>query len=52
MAEVIQQDNEFASHKTKDAITSGKIVIYPTDTVYGIGCDALNATSVEKIKKI
>ena len=51
MAEVIQQDNEFASHKTKDAITSGKIVIYPTDTVYGIGCDALNATSVEQIKK-
>ncbi len=29
-----------------------KIVIYPTDTVYGIGCDATNETLVDKIFQI
>jgi len=33
-------------------IKSGKIFIYPTDTIYGIGCDATNKQAVEKIKKI
>lgn len=30
-------------------LAEGKIFIYPTDTVYGIGCDATNPTSVKKI---
>jgi L-threonylcarbamoyladenylate synthase len=34
------------------AIKAGKIFIYPTDTVYGLGCDALNKKSVERIKEI
>ena len=34
------------------AILAGGIVIYPTDTLYGIGCDATNATAVEKIRKL
>lgn len=36
----------------KQAILQGKIFIYPTDTIYGIGCDALNKEVVEKIKQI
>ena len=35
-----------------DAIRQGKIFIYPTDTIYGLGCDATNINSVEKIKSI
>ena len=31
------------------ALRDGGIVIYPTDTLYGIGCDALNVRAVEKI---
>lgn len=27
----------------------GKIFIYPTDTLYGIGCDATNSNSIQKI---
>ncbi len=36
---------------TRD-ILNGKIFIYPTDTIYGIGCNAENKSSVEKIKNI
>ena len=30
-------------------VRDGGIVIYPTDSVYAIGCDALNQRAVEKI---
>ena len=33
-------------------IKSGKIFIYPTDTIYGLGCDATNAEAVKKIREI
>ncbi|MBD3252976.1 threonylcarbamoyl-AMP synthase [Candidatus Pacearchaeota archaeon] len=35
-----------------EKIRQGKIFIYPTDTIYGIGCNALNKKSIEKIKVI
>jgi len=33
-------------------IKEGKLFIYPTDTIYGIGCNATNIASVNKIKTI
>jgi len=33
-------------------ILKGKLFIYPTDTIYGLGCNAENKDSVEKIKQI
>lgn len=30
-------------------LKSGGIILYPTDTIWGIGCDATNAAAVEKI---
>lgn len=38
--------------KVIDVLKNGGIVIYPTDTVYAMGCDALNVKAVEKICKI
>jgi len=35
--------------KVVSVLRDGGIVIYPTDTLYGIGCDALNVRAVEKI---
>ena len=31
------------------ALQSGDIILYPTDTIWGLGCDATNATAVQKI---
>ncbi len=36
-------------HKTLEVIQNGGIILYPTDTVWGIGCDATNAEAVKKI---
>jgi len=33
-------------------INQGKLFVYPTDTIYGLGCDATNQDSVEKIKQL
>jgi tRNA threonylcarbamoyl adenosine modification protein (Sua5/YciO/YrdC/YwlC family) len=33
-------------------LRQGGIIIYPTDTVYGLGCDIMNAKAVERIIKI
>lgn len=35
-----------------DEITAGKIFIYPTDTIYGLGCNAEDKIAVEKIKSL
>jgi len=36
----------------KKAMKSGEIFVYPTDTVYGIGCNALKVKSVAKVYSI
>ncbi|MCX7549972.1 L-threonylcarbamoyladenylate synthase [Xanthomarina sp. F2636L] len=33
-------------------LKQGGLILYPTDTVWGIGCDATNTESVEKIFKL
>jgi tRNA threonylcarbamoyl adenosine modification protein (Sua5/YciO/YrdC/YwlC family) len=35
-----------------DCLKNGGVIIYPTDTVYGLGCDIHNSKAVEKICKI
>jgi len=35
-----------------DVLKNGGLIIYPTDTVYGIGCDILNARAVEKVARL
>jgi L-threonylcarbamoyladenylate synthase len=43
---------EDAVLRSKEAVLAGKTIIYPTDTVYGIGGDALNQDVVERVRKI
>ncbi len=35
-----------------DTLRDGGVIIYPTDTIYGIGCDIYNQKAVEKICRI
>jgi len=38
--------------KCKDLLLQGKILLYPTDTVWGIGCDATNDEAIKRIYTI
>lgn len=38
--------------RASSIIKSGGIVVFPTDTVYGIGCDPYNKESIQRIYKI
>ena len=44
--------NEAAIKKVVDVLRNGGLVIYPTDTVYGLGCDITNSKALERIAKI
>lgn len=35
-----------------ERIAYGEIFIYPTDTIYGLGCNALNQKAVQKIRQL
>lgn len=35
-----------------DALEAGEVIAYPTDTVYGLGCDLFNKKAVEKLYRI
>ena len=35
-----------------NVMRKGGVILYPTDTVWGIGCDATNAEAVAKVYKI
>ncbi len=50
----IYQDNpnEAAIKKVVEVLKNGGLIIYPTDTVYGLGCDITNARALEKVAKI
>lgn len=38
--------------KASEIIKSGGVVVYPTDTVYGIGCNPYNKEAIQRIYKI
>lgn len=44
--------NEVAIKKVVEVLKNGGLVIYPTDTVYGLGCDITNTKALEQIAKI
>jgi len=38
--------------RAADAITAGELVVYPTETVYGLAADALDADAVERVFEV
>jgi tRNA threonylcarbamoyl adenosine modification protein (Sua5/YciO/YrdC/YwlC family) len=47
-----ENPNEKVIQQVVDVLKKGGIIIYPTDTVYGMGCDISNSKAIEKICKI
>ncbi|TBX65563.1 threonylcarbamoyl-AMP synthase [Flavobacterium silvisoli] len=56
MAEFIKiyedKPSEAAIKKVVDVLRNGGLIIYPTDTVYGLGCDITNTKALERVAKI
>ena len=38
--------------KTQEVLKNGGIILYPTDTIWGLGCDATNEEAVKRIYEI
>ncbi|MCP4314157.1 MAG: threonylcarbamoyl-AMP synthase [Bacteroidetes bacterium] len=43
---------EIEVRKAEEVLCSGGIILYPTDTIWGIGCDATNPEAVRRIYEI
>ncbi len=39
-------------NEARNALKNGSVIVYPTDTVWGIGCDPFNQKSVDNLFKI
>ncbi|MFN8336775.1 MAG: L-threonylcarbamoyladenylate synthase [Cyclobacteriaceae bacterium] len=39
-------------NRVVDILRKGGIVVYPTDTIYGIGCDLMNRKSIERLCRV
>jgi len=44
-----ENPNEKVLQQIVDVLKKGGVIIYPTDTVYGLGCDITNQKAIEKI---
>jgi tRNA threonylcarbamoyl adenosine modification protein (Sua5/YciO/YrdC/YwlC family) len=47
-----ENPDERKIRKVVECLRDGGLIIYPTDTVYGLGCDIFNARAVEKVARI
>jgi tRNA threonylcarbamoyl adenosine modification protein (Sua5/YciO/YrdC/YwlC family) len=56
MAQVYTVHPESPQRRTvdqiRDALQAGAVMLYPTDTVYAIGCDLNSKSAVEKVRKL
>lgn len=51
MQVITKEEFELNIEKYLKEIEDGKVFIYPTDTIYGIGCNALNSEAVKRIRE-
>jgi tRNA threonylcarbamoyl adenosine modification protein (Sua5/YciO/YrdC/YwlC family) len=47
-----ENPNEKTVQQVVDCLKNGGVIIYPTDTVYGLGCDITNKKALERVAKI
>lgn len=49
---ITKHELQLRKNEIKDRIKQGAVFIHPTDTIYGLGCNALNEEAVKKIREI
>ena len=47
-----ENPNPKAIEKVVEALKKGGLVIYPTDTIYGLGCDITNSKALQRLARI
>ncbi len=47
-----ENPNEKILEQVVDVLKKGGIIIYPTDTIYGLGCDITNQKAIERVAKL
>lgn len=52
MQVITKAEVKLRKEEIKERILKGEIFIHPTDTIYGLGCNALSSTAVKKIREI
>lgn len=56
MAEILTIDPEHLKGRhlgrAVEVLRSGGVIIYPTDTIYGLGCDITNKEAIERVRRI
>ena len=38
--------------RAADVLRQGGVIVYPTDTIYGLGCDITNKQAIERVQRI
>jgi len=52
LVKIIYWGNETAVELACSVLKNGGVIVYPTDTLYGFGCDAKDESAIEKINTI
>ena len=52
LVKIIYWENETAVELACSILNNGGVIVYPTDTLYGFGCDAKNESAIEKINAL
>ena len=54
MAKVLDILRQVEPHDLRPAVDAytGGVIIYPTDTIYGLGCDITNTQAVQRVQQI
>ncbi|HEX2608862.1 MAG TPA: L-threonylcarbamoyladenylate synthase [Flavisolibacter sp.] len=51
----MMQETQFFQNEVTEALhaaRSGKVLLYPTDTIWGLGCDATNPSAIRRIYEL
>jgi len=52
LGKLIKINSSSAALRACDVMHRGGIIAYPTDTIYGFGCDSKNETAIKKLNKL